>query len=115
MVHLHASERTAHAARCNAAVPPVHVKAAAAARRRQEPRGTAVQLPEQGGPGWLPHTHPDPTPCAQILVDTLEAVSAAHQAVSAVDVHAVALFLFAQLYIRQARPHRARRAPGSVR
>jgi len=125
MVHLHASERTAHAARCNAAVPPVHVTAAAAARRRQEPRGTAVQLPEQGGPGWLPHTHPNLTPCAQILVDTLEAVSAVHQAVvrrapgateaSAVDVHAVALFLFAQLYIRPARPRRARRAPGSAR
>ncbi|KAK9839640.1 hypothetical protein WJX81_002320 [Elliptochloris bilobata] len=49
---------------------------------------------------------------AQILVDTLEAVAAEHQAVvrrapggteaSAVDAHAVALFLFAQLYIRQA-------------
>jgi hypothetical protein len=69
--------------------------------------------------------HPNPTPGPQILVDTLEAVSAVHQAVvrrapgateaSAVDVHAVALFLFAQLYIRQARPRRARRGPGSAR
>lgn len=52
----------------------------------------------------------------QILVDTLEAVAPEHQALvrraagsaeaSAVDAHAVALFLYAQLYIRQARPGR---------
>ena len=49
----------------------------------------------------------------QILVDTLEAVAPEHQALvrrgpggteaSAVDAHALALFLFAQLYIRQVR------------